>query len=313
MILPGSAQYAGQLFKRNEMKTNTKKRKGFLLSLLLCSLGCIAIQAKAQITPDDPRYYIQDYTSNQTFRGQSFFKDNNIWVYSKKFAEAFTMPQEGISNELKGIEAAAFRIEEMSYKLCGMGGKAEQCASRNENCMLDVYIDERVYPLPWRDDQKADWYKAYNSSRWLMGVNQADFQSTKGFIPNETFRRVATLHPFVDPETSAEALYFFAENINSEHVAMVMAYKRQATGGLTVISLNQNCNSTSVASALLHRLESKDNHDDKILRKFHEFVLPREFTQRMYNLIHESSDINFRYYRSLLTPNKNTQINGEMK
>lgn len=318
MILPGSAQYAGQFFKRNQMKINTKKRKEFLLSLLLCSLGCIAIQAKAQITPDDPRYYIQDYTSNQTFRGQSFFKDNNIWVYSKKFAETFTMPQEGISNELKGIEAAAFRIEEMSYKLCGMGGKAEQCRAKNERCMLDVYIDERVYPLPWRSEQHADWYEKYTSLNWLIGANQADFQITKQFTPNIVFRGIASLHPFADPQTTKEAVYFYM-SINDKYkygnALPMLAYKRSAVANLTLISFSGNCMTAESPTAMLYRLESRDELFSDTLKRFHEFILPEVFVRRMNNLLKENSDANFRYYRSLLPKqsSQNNQINGEMK
>ena len=86
------------------------------------------------------------YVINQTFDGQSFFKDNNVWVYTPKFAETFGMPQEGVYPELKGIEAAAFRIEDTGYKLCGMGGKAENCKD-NYRCIIDIYIDETKTPF----------------------------------------------------------------------------------------------------------------------------------------------------------------------
>src|SRR6185369_6078553 len=48
------------------------------------------------------------YDERQTFGGQSFFRDNNLWVYNAGFAETFGMPKSGIDPGLAGIEAAAF-------------------------------------------------------------------------------------------------------------------------------------------------------------------------------------------------------------
>ena len=38
----------------------------------------------------------QRYEINQTFDGQAFFKDNNVWVYTKEFADLFGMPAKHI-------------------------------------------------------------------------------------------------------------------------------------------------------------------------------------------------------------------------
>ena len=33
------------------------------------------------------------YEINQTFGGQAFYKDNNVWVHTKEFADLFGMPR----------------------------------------------------------------------------------------------------------------------------------------------------------------------------------------------------------------------------
>ncbi len=112
-----------------------------LLMMLIFPGGALAQEKKRNVQSDR-------YSINQTFDGEAFFKDNNVWVYTQKFADTFGMPPEGIYSELKGIEAAAFRIEDCNYKMCGMGRKAENCMA-NYRCITDIYIDETKTPLPW--------------------------------------------------------------------------------------------------------------------------------------------------------------------
>ena len=57
----------------------------------------------------------QRYEINQTFDRSAFYKDNNIWVYNKEFADLFGMPAKYIEG-VQGIAAAAFRIEDTSYQ-----------------------------------------------------------------------------------------------------------------------------------------------------------------------------------------------------
>ena len=130
---------------------------------LLATAAMFAISSKvgAQDFLKEPNNYMRD----QTFMGKAFRKDNNIWVYTEAFAKEFGMPPQWVNEELIGVEAAAFRVEESSNaKLCGLGGKEDQCDSGG-NCMLDIYVDEKKHLLPWREpEQKSDWIKQYNSS-----------------------------------------------------------------------------------------------------------------------------------------------------
>ena len=59
----------------------------------------------------------QRYEVNQTFARSAYFKDNNVWVYDKEFADVFGMPAQYIEG-VQGIVAAAFRIEDASYQEC---------------------------------------------------------------------------------------------------------------------------------------------------------------------------------------------------
>ena len=109
---------------------------------------------------------------NQTFDGRAFFKDNNIWVYTKDFADLFGMPAKYIE-DVQGIAAAAFRIEDTSYQQCGFGGRVDACR-KVEECLLDLYFDEAKTPLPWATEIKSQWQPAYASMRWLRPLNRAE-------------------------------------------------------------------------------------------------------------------------------------------
>ncbi|MDI9334813.1 MAG: hypothetical protein QM533_10600 [Cytophagales bacterium] len=154
----------------------------------------------------------QRYEVNQTFDGTSFLKDNNVWIYTKEFADTFGMPAAGIG-AIQGAEAAAFRVEDTGYKLCGMGGKAENCMN-SSRYILDVYIDERKTPLPWATDQKADWLGTYNSLHWLrLGEKYPEQRNgdlelaPAGALPYKDARYGGALRPYVDPKTKLEAFW----------------------------------------------------------------------------------------------------------
>ena len=81
------------------------------------------------------------YEKTQTFKGRAFDKDEHVWIYNKAFADKFRMPSAWVSDDLKGIEAAAFRVGELELT-CGLGRTEETCA-RLMQCILDIYIDEK--------------------------------------------------------------------------------------------------------------------------------------------------------------------------
>ena len=128
-------------------------------------------QAQQQRLGTERNSSSQRYEINQTFDRSAFYKDNNIWVYNKEFADLFGMPAKYVEG-VQGIAAAAFRIEDTSYQQCGFGGQEGACR-KIEDCLLDLYFDENKDPLPWATEIKSQWLPYYSSMRWLRPVNRA--------------------------------------------------------------------------------------------------------------------------------------------
>jgi hypothetical protein len=268
-----------------------KRRSSFMrLALALVLLGLslhVASPAHAQATPN-PSASARNYVDNQTFRGQAFFKDNHVWVYTTTFAETFGMPPENIEPNLSGIEAAAFRVEERSYPMCGLGGKAENCKDEYR-CVTDIYVDERKHPLPWATDQQMDWLSDYSSLRWLSTSSESAVMPKipSNVIPNIALQRRFTLHPFADPQSRREANYFqngdtpFTDDVNYSPVS-IYGYKRSTVAGLTMVSLLYRCNMrNSKKPTITFRLESREQIVSRPLSRFHEFQLPDAFGKKI--------------------------------
>jgi len=312
---------------KNVNRIMTINRTVIILLLLMLILpgGAFAQEKKRNVQSD--RYII-----NQTFDGQAFFKDNNVWVYNQKFADTFGMPPEGVYNDLKGIEAAAFRIEDCNYKMCGMGSKTENCKD-NYRCVADIYIDETKTPLPWSTDQKADWLNDYNSLLWLQlppapktpeeiiidkkektimyKPNQGGRYWTPvaknvipNIVPNHGF---FSLRPFADPETHREVNWFHnATNDQFDDkgvvsLANIYGYKRQAIAGLTMISLGYNClGRNDKKTTVTFRLESREEVASPTLKRFHEFQLPNVFLGKIDEVLKVKKAKDEEYYKALL-------------
>ncbi len=269
-----------------------------LLMMLIFPGGALAQEKKRNVQSDR-------YSINQTFDGEAFFKDNNVWVYTQQFADTFGMPPEGIYTELKGIEAAAFRIEDCNYKMCGMGRKAENCMA-NYRCITDIYIDETKTPLPWSTDQKADWLANYNSTRWLSTPTQMAVKPgvPSGVIPNIL---AGAIRPFADPETHREANWFHNAN-NAQFddkggfsLLSIYGYKRQAIAGLTMISLTYDCLGRHPKKVnVTFRLESREAVAPPTLKRFHEFQLPDVFHRKIDEVLNVKKAKDMEYYKNLL-------------
>lgn len=267
---------------------------------------CLPALNRGDATSRSPNSASDCYTMNQTFDGRSFRKDNNIWTVTKGFAEAFGMPAEWIDPALSGIEAAAFRIEE-GYKLCGMGGKVEQCM-KSDRCMLDIYVDERKHPLPWATAQKADWHERFSSLHWLRTPTEkegARLPDTPNFIPNPAFKSFSSLRPFADPDSKKEAIFLANSSSPNEgdlsfSAAMVYGYHRQAISKLSLVSLNVSCTTPNQSrKQITFRLEARDQIFSPALRRFLEFKLSEKFTQELREVLKAQLEVNSQYYRSL--------------
>lgn len=258
------------------------------------------------------------HETNQQYDGQAFTKDNNIWAYTAAFAETFGMSKDGIDKQLFGIEAIAFRIENPGYRLCGMGGKVEQCMNQNR-CMLDVYIDERKHPLPWlHPEQKADWHWRYSSSFFLRTPTEKDgapIIETTEFVPNRGINRTSTLRPFADPVSKKEVAWFTNARSSSDDghggsLVLIWGFKRNVIAGLTMLSLSQGCtlpNDSKKNSSIVFRLESRNTMTGPTIKNFHEFSFPATFSQKIQEAIQLSKEADTQYYKSLLESNQSSR------
>lgn len=282
--------------------------------LLGLSFVLSACAADTAVGTPPPKDFSKPYVERQTFVGKAFYKDNNVWVYTPAFAKTFGMPSENIYHELKGIEAAAFRIEDDGYKRCGMGGKAENCMD-SYRCITDIYVDEAKYPLPWATNNQADWIAYYNSLLWLQVPHELGYltRPPEGVIPNEAFGPLgpATLRPFADPETHQEAIYLQDGNMKGKsdldyNLVPIYGYKRKAISDLTLISLNYNClGHSKEKSSVVFRLESRKDIFSKPIKRFHEFQLPEVFMRKFDERLQSYQLRDSAYYQKLFNqPNK---------
>jgi hypothetical protein len=225
---------------------------------------------------------------NQTYDGRNQYqRDNNIWIYSSQFADIFGMEEKFINQELGGIEAAAFRIEHLDYGLCN--GDKQPCYYQKME-VLDIYIDEKKYPMPWlHHEQTADWHNKYNSTNFLKTKTEYDgapILDTADFIQNSRSRLKSTLHPFVDPVSKKEAVYLEgqdSEKGNWEGMVYIIGYKRNAIEGLTLISLHFSISEFDKQKPMTYRLttDSDSFHTDLDAKNFHSFSLPSSFLKRI--------------------------------
>ena len=269
------------------------------------SLFSLQVWAEESATRPD---FSKPYVERQTFSGRAYFKDNNVWVYTPAFAKTFGMPPENIS-DLKGIEAAAFRVEDKGYMDCGMGGKNENCM-RLDRCITDIYIDESKYPLPWASDDQADWFSDYNSLQWLeVSHERGRYPNNPPGMVSHWNGVVASLHPFMAPETHDEV--FVGHNGNAPKSygdtfggVPIYGYKRRAIAGLTMISLHYTCmrrNEEKPSITFSFRSVSVDSiGNSKTLKKFHEFVLPDVFERKIDAALQESTQRMRDYAKQLL-------------
>ena len=224
---------------------------------------------------------VPSYADLQTFKGRAYFKDENIWIYTKEFAATFQMPPQWVSDKMHGAEAIAFRIQPGALD-CGLAGQADACR-RNERCITDVYIDEGKHPLPWSTEQSADWLPLTDSSRWLYRV--ADGAPGRPALPPGVERpAVHSLMPWLDLQAKAAAMYYEDSAYKEDHgrTTQLLGYKRRVVGNLTMLSFYYRCLSRNKKPYTSFRLElRKDGSGTPVLKRYHEFRIPESFEERI--------------------------------
>lgn len=94
-------------------------------------------------------------------------EDNNVWVYTSRFAEAYGMPRRWIDDSLVGAEAVAFRSHDFGVRNCGWGGRQDLCP-RCLRPVLDIYVPSDV-PLPWVGPHRAEYHGLTRTSADIVG------------------------------------------------------------------------------------------------------------------------------------------------
>lgn len=115
------------------------------------------------------------YEKYSTFKnGKVFSYDPYVWAYTKEFSEKFSMPNEWIDNDLKGLIAVAFRMTTVGTLYCGYGKTENSCWPPLE-CQMDIYYDNKI-KLPWtREEIRSDLLQ-----RGLYSTDYLKFSSSRG-------------------------------------------------------------------------------------------------------------------------------------
>lgn len=182
------------------------------------------------------------YEKTQTYRGQAFDKDEHAWIYNKAFADKFRIPAAWVSDDLKGIEAAAFRVGELELT-CGLGRTEGTCA-RLMQCILDIYVDEKKTPRPWLEDKNADWLPSTDSFHWLFDAERNAPGSPYPAVLEPDDSGFRTLRPFGDKQLKRPAYYQSNAGTpkdNQFSKLQVYAYQRQLHSDLSMVRLSYGC------------------------------------------------------------------------
>ena len=255
------------------------------------------------------------YEVNQTFDGTSFLKDNNIWTYSKDFADLFGMPAKHIEG-LQGAEAAAFRIEDVGYQRCGMGGNINAC-QKQEACVVELYFDESKTKLPWASDLQTQWVPYDGSMRWLRPLEQQgrpksvfEIQTPSDIVRLQWDRgqwRSSQLVAFADPVTRLETV--FMSNVSTDQGGddagssrlHISGYFRHFHRDMSMVSLELGCFTSARRRTIAIRLELQEQRH-QVNKRYQTVVLPEGFVTRMDALYKARNERDAQFNKSLFAP-----------
>lgn len=260
------------------------------MTLLLLFTRQVSAQDSAQSMAVVSSTPSRRYENNQTFVGRVYRKDNNVWIYTKEFADLFGMPGQYIG-DVQGIAAAAFRIEDTSIQECGFLGRADACR-RVEECLLDLYFDESKTPLPWATEIKTQWRPSYSSMIWLRSLNKKErphgnlaVDPTPGVIRNESTH--SSFIPFADPVSKLEAI--FTTNANTDrggvdavsHALSIEGYMRNFYRNLSVVNIRFGCGAPSREDINIRLDAIRHGIHDIPVARFNRIYLPKIFAKKI--------------------------------
>lgn len=242
-----------------------------------------------------PAYYRNMHGAKR----EVFRRDPNIWVYTREVALRSGMPLEWASDELKGVAAAAFRMErDGAEEDCGWGGNPNACQPVYR-CVLELYFDRQEHRLPWDAKRMvADFYWQDVSSAVHMlpaigWVPEANGDVSRGNKKSPNYPELAVRQPFTDPETGDE-LFF--------NRLQVRAYDREIHGRYAFVRLDFGCDRGPVISKPLvlqlqnKRMVTKPGHKDSD-KVFHEIYLPASWNRQTLVVGQQERKRNHEFYK----------------
>jgi hypothetical protein len=251
--------------------------------------------------PDSPTYYRN--THGEKERVEVFRRDPNIWVYTPEVAKRAGMPLEWASDELKGVAAAAFRVErDGAEEDCGWGGDRKACKPVVQ-CVLELYFDRQLHPLPW--DMKRmvadfDWQRVSTAYHLLpaLGFRAAENGNTsRGDQTSPNYPDVGARQPFTDPDTNSE---LFWASPNSLGYLRVHAYDREIHGRYAFVRLDFGCHRGLVeAKPLVLHLQLKDLATRKPIKVVTEIYIPASWNLRTLQHAEQEQKRSEDFYRQI--------------
>jgi hypothetical protein len=241
-----------------------------------------------------------------------FRRDPNIWVYTKEVAKRAGMPLEWASDELKGVAAAAFRMErDGAEEDCGWGRNPKACKPVVQ-CVLELYFDRQAHVLPWDMRMQVadfDLLRVSTASHFLPAqgwLPSEDGSISRGSKGSQYYPTLATRQPFTDPQTG-EALGFANEGDGA--TMRVLAYDREIHGRYAFVRLQDGCGRSKhlyPKGAILQLRRMEDVNVSKTSPVQHEIRLPNSWIERIRTLTEQNGQQDNDFYKTIWN-NMNSQ------
>jgi hypothetical protein len=280
------------------------------LAALLALAGATAAQAQEvgktakdyTYAPGSPGYWRNTHGGSP--QGVSVFRrDPNIWVYTPELAKRVGMPLEWASEELRGVTAAAYRMErDGAEEDCGWGQNPKACKPVMR-CVLELYFDRQTQVLPWAAGRMvADfyWQDISTAVHLLPAVGfepAANGDRSRGSEKSPNYPSLGARQPFSDPKTGEE-LFFAAPN--GEGGMRVLAYDREIHGRYAFVRLADGCGRAKhlYPNGERLQLQSRDKQF-RTIKVFHEIFLPDAWIRRIRELDEENWQHDNEFYKKI--------------
>lgn len=265
--------------------------------MALCMSLAMAAQAQTGALPMQPS---ESATEQSSYAARILNRrgvrevDPNVYVYNAEFAKRFQMPQEWVSDELKGADAVAFRVVP-GYKTCGWGGNPQACREE-ERCEMDLYFDHQRNPLPWDERMKSTDQNYYRASAWFLVSPANRFARPRtnllGGLP-------LPRDPFTNPSTGKELgwqSFTSTEGLSGHGWIAVVGYDRQIFTSTSLVTVGVMCG-YPIAALVMASDRAMNPFNPKDPGVYKSILLPKDWQARVASATQESEQRNKAFYK----------------